>query len=226
MFAAEGRGEIPKGTAERWARHTKNIKSLPEKKKKKEEDNVKKSELVLQKYASLICSLPERKRNAVMAQLVYPTQDTPLSKMASVLAALPDNVQIKLATLAITSKRSGSFIKQSAEVMLWREKIAQIPNMTKLEKRAFWNLLAPAAGWIGRDALPWLGKQVGSVGKWLGGGKGGILGNAGQWLGGDASKYMSGLGKDFAGRGLEGAIATAAGQGMRLPNQMKSWQAP
>lgn len=29
MFAAEARGEVPKGTAERWAKHTKNIKSLP-----------------------------------------------------------------------------------------------------------------------------------------------------------------------------------------------------
>ena len=33
MFAAEERGEIPKGTAKRWAKETKNIKSLPEKKK-------------------------------------------------------------------------------------------------------------------------------------------------------------------------------------------------
>jgi len=33
MFAAERRGEVPKGTARRWARHTSNIKSLPEKKK-------------------------------------------------------------------------------------------------------------------------------------------------------------------------------------------------
>jgi len=32
MFAAQSRGEVPKGTAERWARHTKDIKSLPEKK--------------------------------------------------------------------------------------------------------------------------------------------------------------------------------------------------
>jgi len=30
MFAAEQRGELPGGTAERWARHTPNIKRLPE----------------------------------------------------------------------------------------------------------------------------------------------------------------------------------------------------
>jgi hypothetical protein len=31
MFAAESRGELPQGMAKRWARHTKNIKKLPEK---------------------------------------------------------------------------------------------------------------------------------------------------------------------------------------------------
>ena len=30
MFAAEGRGEVAKGTAKRWAKHTPNIKTLPE----------------------------------------------------------------------------------------------------------------------------------------------------------------------------------------------------
>jgi len=30
MFAAEARGELPKGTADRWAKETKSIKSLPE----------------------------------------------------------------------------------------------------------------------------------------------------------------------------------------------------
>jgi len=37
MFAAEERGEIPKGTAKRWAEHTKNIDKLPERKRKKDE---------------------------------------------------------------------------------------------------------------------------------------------------------------------------------------------
>ena len=32
FFAKEERGELPKGTAKRWAKHTKNIKALPEKK--------------------------------------------------------------------------------------------------------------------------------------------------------------------------------------------------
>ena len=34
MFAAESRGDVPKGTAERWAKETPDIKSLPEKKRK------------------------------------------------------------------------------------------------------------------------------------------------------------------------------------------------
>jgi len=34
MFAAEARGEVPKGMAERWAKHTKNIKKLPARKGK------------------------------------------------------------------------------------------------------------------------------------------------------------------------------------------------
>jgi len=36
MFAAESRGELPKGTARRWAHETKDIKKLPERKHKKE----------------------------------------------------------------------------------------------------------------------------------------------------------------------------------------------
>ena len=35
MFAAEARGEVPKGMAERWAHETPDTKSLPEKKHKK-----------------------------------------------------------------------------------------------------------------------------------------------------------------------------------------------
>ena len=35
FFAMEDRGDLPEGTAERWAHHTKNIKKLPEKVHKK-----------------------------------------------------------------------------------------------------------------------------------------------------------------------------------------------
>ena len=33
MFAAESRGDVPEGTAERWAKETPSIKALPERKK-------------------------------------------------------------------------------------------------------------------------------------------------------------------------------------------------
>jgi len=45
MFAAEDRGEVPKGTAERWAKHTPNIKNLPEKVKKHEKKSSFDSEI-------------------------------------------------------------------------------------------------------------------------------------------------------------------------------------
>jgi len=35
FFAMEKRGQLPKGTAEKWAKHTKNIKQLPKKVGKK-----------------------------------------------------------------------------------------------------------------------------------------------------------------------------------------------
>ena len=43
FFAMEARGEIKKGTAERWAKHTKNIKKLPVRIGKKSKNNKVKS---------------------------------------------------------------------------------------------------------------------------------------------------------------------------------------
>lgn len=54
MFAAEDRSELPKGTAKRWADHTKSIKSLPEhvkQKKQKKEAHLKLAFLLGQKMA-------------------------------------------------------------------------------------------------------------------------------------------------------------------------------
>lgn len=39
FFAMESRGEIPKGTAKKWADETKNISTLPERKTKKKKKN-------------------------------------------------------------------------------------------------------------------------------------------------------------------------------------------
>lgn len=54
MFAAEERGEVPKGTARRWARETPNIKNLPEKKKEE-----KKAE-----YRKFACQLQQQIKEA------------------------------------------------------------------------------------------------------------------------------------------------------------------
>src|SRR5262245_18899711 len=60
MFAAESRGEMPKGTARRWAHHTKSIKRLPA--------HVKKSadQLVAAAYQQTMASLPIIDRLAIM----------------------------------------------------------------------------------------------------------------------------------------------------------------
>ena len=45
MFAAEARGEVPKGTASRWARHTKD-KDLPEYASDKDEKRLRRLQRV------------------------------------------------------------------------------------------------------------------------------------------------------------------------------------
>jgi hypothetical protein len=162
MFAAEERGDVPKGTAKRWAHHTKDIKHLPEKKKGKKMK--KKGELVLQKYASLICNLPERKRDLVAAQLLYPaTEKTAAQKLASALASLPVKKQVKLAAAMLTSK-TGSFVKQSAEVMVWQRQINRLPQMLPIEKTAFWGSIIKTAHPALWTALQWAPLAIGMLG--------------------------------------------------------------
>ncbi len=48
FFAMEKRGELKKGTAERWAKHTPNIKKLPKRVKKSKNHKTKKKH---KKYA-------------------------------------------------------------------------------------------------------------------------------------------------------------------------------
>jgi len=57
MFAAEERGDLPKGTAKRWADETPSIKKLPKKVKKKSSKNTKKAHfLERQEIADLVKS--------------------------------------------------------------------------------------------------------------------------------------------------------------------------
>jgi hypothetical protein len=65
MFAAEDRGEVPKGTAERWAHHTKSIKALPEHVKKHSKKHGKKTT----KKAALICLVSQLQKQAVLRKI-------------------------------------------------------------------------------------------------------------------------------------------------------------
>ena len=189
MFAAESRGDVPKGTARRWAHHTKSIKSLPEhakKKKKHEKRGVlssipalnkqvgvpfgkakkvkeKRGEAILRKYAGLLCNLPTSKGDIVTAQLLY--RDTNVKyankRLVNLFAALPTDKQMKLAAYVVTSKH-GSFVKQAAEVTLWKHQIDKLPNMSKTEKQAFWSGFIKTA-WLplAVGAAKWIGANVG-----------------------------------------------------------------
>ena len=46
FFAAEDRGDLPKGTARRWAHETPNIKKLPKKVKKKKRKRMRKRSML------------------------------------------------------------------------------------------------------------------------------------------------------------------------------------
>lgn len=69
MFAAEDRGEIPKGTAKDWAEHTPNIKKLPERKK----------ESTMKKTSNQIADAVSCK----LAKTLSPKCDTPGQKIRS-----------------------------------------------------------------------------------------------------------------------------------------------
>lgn len=57
MFAAEDRGDLPEGTAERWAKHTKSIKKLPEKAKK--DDKKEKKACIVEQSVALVSRMIE-----------------------------------------------------------------------------------------------------------------------------------------------------------------------
>lgn len=67
MFAAEARGELPKGTAERWAHHTPDMKHLPEKERKKK----KKKGFIKGFEKKAVVDLPDQARYGA----IVPMQD-------------------------------------------------------------------------------------------------------------------------------------------------------
>ncbi len=69
MHAAESRGDVPKGTAKRWAKHTPNIKALPE---KKTVEQTKKQAAVLAIVKNLF-----KQADATLAPAPAPAQPQP-----------------------------------------------------------------------------------------------------------------------------------------------------
>jgi len=69
MFAAEERGELPKGTAHRWAEHTPDIKHLPERKKKKKKDHHDKHAFVTGFDKVAVVDLSEEARYKAIAPM-------------------------------------------------------------------------------------------------------------------------------------------------------------
>lgn len=167
----------------------------------------KKSELVLNKYSSLICNLPARKRDLVTAQLLYPaTEKTAEQKLARALASLPVKKQMKLAVAMLTSKE-GSFVKQSAEVMIWRRQINRLPQMLPIEKCAFWS------GFFKVAALPLIaaaGSALAKIGPWLWGG----IKGAAPWMAGSA---VLGKGMDALSPGQQAAPPATSTYGGNPP---------
>ena len=72
MFAAESRGDLPKGTAKRWAKHTPDIKDLPEKASKKEAFDL--GALAVVKEATADPAMHDR-LIAILAQLQHHLDD-------------------------------------------------------------------------------------------------------------------------------------------------------
>ena len=60
MFAAEERGELPKGNSEQWAKETKNIKKLPKKVRTRRQE--KASELNLRGLLQLMAKLKQKNK--------------------------------------------------------------------------------------------------------------------------------------------------------------------
>jgi hypothetical protein len=69
MSAAEDRGELPKGTAKRWAKHTPNIDKLPEKKHKSKHE--KKAEFIASFISNFYDKLGMSKNAAANSPLLY-----------------------------------------------------------------------------------------------------------------------------------------------------------
>lgn len=85
MFAAESRGDLPKGTAKRWAEHTPDIGKLPEKKHKSRSE--KKAEFVNAFVSNFYAKLDISKEAAAKSPMVDALRSAVITGLNKVAAA-------------------------------------------------------------------------------------------------------------------------------------------
>lgn len=141
MFAAESRGDLPKGTARRWAHHTPDMKALPEKKDEKKaamerEFGVKKT---------LNDNSPRMERRFAVKKTLNDNLDKQamfsakqIEKIASTLRKLPRPIQQKLAAHVSRQLESHEALKR-----VFGYKSASLMNQKYLSKMA-WAQIAAA----------------------------------------------------------------------------------
>jgi len=103
MFAAEERGELPKGTAERWAKHTKNIKDLPERKKSKDSDKKKKKKKDANAHKYICCKIAQK----LSKSLIKASADNNKSFFSNIFSGVGEDISGNQLLDAITSRISG-----------------------------------------------------------------------------------------------------------------------
>lgn len=120
MFAAEERGEVPEGTAERWAKHTPDIKKLPEKKHKDKHE--KKAEFIEAFISSFYTKLGMSKEAAAktpIADILNKLSECDLEKAASAQPGpqVPPNVGEALGAVTSAGKAIGSALADKPSLM-------------------------------------------------------------------------------------------------------------
>jgi hypothetical protein len=153
MFSAESKGELPKGTAERWAEHTTDIKALPEHKMNKTAAEI--ADAVIEKVASTrwlreFSSHPEdvmhelsRRSPTTMENLGYLFERNPTPRAESMLSAtqkgLRADKQEQLSPFMdiMSAKTQGQFREISPDAM--QHQIHKAREVTRKDPGLSWS---------------------------------------------------------------------------------------
>jgi hypothetical protein len=112
LFSAEARGELPKGTAKRWAKHTPDIKALPEKKpvdQTRKEAAVRAIVLHLYKQGADGTTSPAAPmQNLTASQPAQPPTPRPADRIASEIGGLHPKHRSAATYARLKSKLPGS----------------------------------------------------------------------------------------------------------------------